>query len=584
MRGGFTNANRVRGGNGNGNGGNGNKRTTSITATTKNNNNNGTSIGITINIDAKVNLAVTNDVTGHNWIKKALLNKALISTENANTICDYVLARKSDSNISVTTKRRIVTCLCAYARWFNQQYYKTPKVLFKDVERDAIKFYLDSMQKSEDVDPKQCWIGSRNLVVQTLQTFYKWLYYPDTPREERPLPDQVSGFKEIKRKGGDMARYSPSDLWTPEEHLLFLKYCPSAREKAYHAMALDTSARPHELLKLKIKDLKERPLPAIKDKITGKIVKPESITFQFTVSGKTGSRNLALMSSFPYVKEWLEHHHPNARNKDAFLFVGMSDKSHGEAIKPNALTMIYTSHYRREFFPKLLENPNVPAEDKEVIKTMLNERKWNPYVIRHSALTIKSKQKLMNDQMLRQHAGWSKSSKMPSIYLHQYGSESVDELLISQGYLARDDTNVFNFNPFGIKKCGNCGTNNLPEAISCVNCKMLVDHIALNEIMKEQQEKDAKIAALESKVDEIQRGLIERKIFLEENIRNPKEMMKLMVKETLTRPRTDEEWQQYKKLDMENPELDDWCDKQADVVLKHMQNMNTKEEGKEALK
>jgi len=35
---------------------------------------------------------------------------------------------------------------------------------------------------------------------------------------------------------------------------------------------------------------------------------------------------------------------------------------------------------------------------------------------------------------------------------------------------------------------------------------------------------------------------------------------------------------------MENPELDDWCDKQADVVLKHMQNMNTKEEGKEALK
>src|SRR5207237_203079 len=121
MRGGFTNANRVRGGNGNGNGGNGNKRTTSITATTKNNNNNGTSISITINIDAKVNLAVTNDVTGHNWIKKALLNKTLISTENANTICDYVLARKSDSNISVTTKRRIVTCLCAYARWFNQQ-------------------------------------------------------------------------------------------------------------------------------------------------------------------------------------------------------------------------------------------------------------------------------------------------------------------------------------------------------------------------------------------------------------------------------------------------------------------------------
>jgi hypothetical protein len=47
-------------------------------------------------------------------------------------------------------------------------------------------------------------------------------------------------------------------------------------------------------------------------------------------------------------------------------------------------------------------------------------------------------------------------------------------------------------------------------------------------------------------------------------------MMKLLVKETLTTPKTDEEREQYKKLDMngdrENPELEDWCDKQADVV------------------
>ena len=76
----------------------------------------------------------------------------------------------------------------------------------------------------------------------------------------------------------------------------------------------------------------------------------------------------------------------------------------------------------------------------------------------------------------------------------------------------------------------------------------------------------------------------QNKGFLEENIRNPREALKLIVKEALTRPRTDEEREQYKKLDMENPELDDWCDKQADVVLKHMQNTDEKERRKRSAK
>jgi hypothetical protein len=44
-------------------------------------------------------------------------------------------------------------------------------------------------------------------------------------------------------------------LWTPEDDLLFLRYCPSKRDKCYHAISRDLSARPHEILKLKIKDM-----------------------------------------------------------------------------------------------------------------------------------------------------------------------------------------------------------------------------------------------------------------------------------------------------------------------------------------
>ena len=61
-------------------------------------------------------------------------------------------------------------------------------------------------------------------------------------------------IRQFHRK--EKSTYKPSDIWTDEDHALFLKYCPSKRDKAFHAMANDTSARPHELLNLKIKDIK----------------------------------------------------------------------------------------------------------------------------------------------------------------------------------------------------------------------------------------------------------------------------------------------------------------------------------------
>ena len=64
----------------------------------------------------------------------------------------------------------------------------------------------------------------------------------------------MQGVKQFTRK--EKSTYKPSDIWTDEDHALFLKYCPEKRDKCYHAMANDTSARPHELLNLKIKDIK----------------------------------------------------------------------------------------------------------------------------------------------------------------------------------------------------------------------------------------------------------------------------------------------------------------------------------------
>ncbi|PWU82760.1 MAG: hypothetical protein DLM72_00155 [Candidatus Nitrosopolaris wilkensis] len=65
------------------------------------------------------------------------------------------------------------------------------------------------------------------------------------------------------------------------------------RDRCSHAMVHDTSARPHEILNLKIKDV---------------VFNLSSNGTQYAevhVSGKTTARALPLSTSIPYVKEWI---------------------------------------------------------------------------------------------------------------------------------------------------------------------------------------------------------------------------------------------------------------------------------------
>ncbi|HJT84863.1 MAG TPA: hypothetical protein VJ697_10305 [Nitrososphaeraceae archaeon] len=114
--------------------------------------------------------------------------------------------------------------------------------------------YLNSLRKSVPEDETQKWIGSYNVRQIILNKFFRWLYNPDEPdQRKRKTPNIMIGIKQLTRK--EKTLYKNSDLWISEEHTIFLKYCPSKRDKAFHTMANDTSARPHELLNLKIKDI-----------------------------------------------------------------------------------------------------------------------------------------------------------------------------------------------------------------------------------------------------------------------------------------------------------------------------------------
>jgi hypothetical protein len=154
--------------------------------------------------------------------------------------------------------------------------------------------------------------------------------------------------------------------------------------------------------------------------------------------------------------------------------------------------------YRDEIFPDLLNNPVVPPEDKIKIKNLIHNRKWNPYVRRHTALTEKAK--ILKEPILKSHSGWSQSSQMHLKYEHWFGNESTNALLEAYGVLTPEDNNPY-IDTFTPKACPNCKESNIPDAKFCKSCRMVLTYDAFQDTLEEQKKKDQKVQNLEQKLE-----------------------------------------------------------------------------------
>jgi integrase len=404
-----------------------------------------------------------------NWLRTRTLN------ENALTIPEYVLSLRRETNPSPNYTKMQIMALVDLSEYLNQK-------PFGQLISDDIVLFLDKFRKTEDKDPLHKWVGTYNLKREILRQFFTWLNDPNTERNYRSRPKIMENIPRFKRK--EISIYKPTDLWTGEDDLLFLRYCPYKRDRCYHTLSRDSSCRPHELLKLRAKD----------------VVFKTSGDYQYaeiTVNGKTGTRTIPLFSCIPYLKDWLDEH-PQRGNPNAMLFPSMSDKSFGRKLtRSEAINQVYRK-YKLNYFPKLLENPSVAPEDKIKIKELL-KKPWNPYIRRHSALTEKAQ--ILKEPILKMHAGWSGRSQMNLKYEHWFGNESSQSLLEAYGIVPQDNHSKDILKP---KQCPNCTEPNKPDSKFCAKCRMVLTYDAYNETVESQKEKEDKLNVMEERFNTMQ--------------------------------------------------------------------------------
>jgi integrase len=405
------------------------------------------------------------------YIKRILNDILSKSIENVENICDFIISERNEIDIKESTVEWHVKVLGQLLKYHS---FKN----FKNITKEDILDYLNSLRKPSTEDPMNKSIGNRNNKQRVLLKFFKWLYNPNIDFKSRQTPECMAGIKVLPRR--EVSPYKPSDLWMQRDNEIFLRYCPSKRDKAFHSMAMDTSARPHELLNLKIKD------------IHFKISSNGMQYAEILLSGKTKARTVPLLSSLPYLKDWISDH-PFNENKNSYLFISLSKNYFGNKLSLDGLLRHYKDQYRDKLFPNLLKDKTIPEADKAYIRYLLT-KPFTLYVFRHSALTNKSL--ILKEHVLRDHAGWSMTSKMPQVYIHYFGTESSKSLLKVYGIEKEDNQQLITTMP---KPCPNCNEPNKSEASFCIKCKMILSYESYDDVIRHQKEKDLQIKQLEYK-------------------------------------------------------------------------------------
>lgn len=340
---------------------------------------------------------------------------------------------------------------------------KLNKNLDKATKQD-IQSFVRYIQERNDLS-----VSTKHAYKIALKKFYKWL-----KGNNEDYPEEVKWLKGTV-KNSDTKLPSNGEMLTEEEIQRIISVSESPRDKALISMLYESGCRIGEIASLQIGNISF-------DKYGALIV----------VEGKTGSRQIRIISSVPYLATWL-HNHPFKDNKKFPLWISIGWKNHNGFLKYGAIRMLLKRLFK---------------------KAKINKRP-NPHSFRHSRASFMANH--LTEFQMNQYFGWVQGSNMPSIYVHLSGKETDSAILKMNGIKTEENNEESLLKP---KVCQRCDTLNSSDSKFCCKCAAILDIKTAIELEEQRKEQDKlrqssdEIMNTLMKDPETQRLLIERVIKL----------------------------------------------------------------------
>jgi integrase len=251
-------------------------------------------------------------------------------------------------------------------------------------------------------------------------------------------PDCVRWIRTPKNKSNKL----PEELLNVEEVKLLLQNADNLRDKALIASLWESGARIGELGTREIRH-----------------VSFDDFGCQVMLEGKTGQRRIRLVSSAPYLLEWINHH-PQNKNPSAPLWPTI----HHHFEKP--------MHWR--FIYNMLCNT---AKKAGITKPI------NPHHFRHSRATYMAQ--FLTAAQMKEYFGWTQDSDMAARYVHLSGKQVDDAILKMYGLKKEEEKkDVLQRQP-----CPRCKNPNDVNSNYCEKCWLPLTPQAVSEV-EEIRQKD----------------------------------------------------------------------------------------------
>ena len=334
-------------------------------------------------------------------------------------------------------------------------------------KKQQVLSFLETKLKSLEADPEKKWITTWNHYLQRIKLFLRWLYNgrntgktDDISFADWKTPDFVK-IREKRTKR--LSPYSETEIWERDELLSIIKYESFRRNKAAIALMWDLDARNHEVTLLKIKHIR---------------LKESYGEGEIPHEAKTGSGPILLTSSFPYVRDWLNEH-PFKNSPEARIICNLYN---GKPVGPEAIWTMMSQLRGR--ISRMLENGAITdKEERKKMEYLLRTKRWNPYCIRHSAITADSD--FLPEYALKKKARWSMNSKQGARYIKRtIGDDLRREILLRNGIITQEST-LLASKP-SVLACPRCTIVNGFDGKYCLKCSYPLTPQAFEEIKSEE--------------------------------------------------------------------------------------------------